>query len=291
MQTYISLIVLLLSTFLTTGCGLTSHQREAINEYSTATHALGSFAAREFPELRSSLLDLNTHDAAIHGKAKLSNLDDALDYSNITARVHAANALAHYGKVLAALAESTGGMELKTTAQSFAHSFSSLPFTQLNEKQYEALGLLVEEAGNSYIEWKKKRAIKKIVTETAPDITRICRLLRADFDRTGMRIAQSVDLAATRAKADADYAMQLPMNKTSYENSLIVADTYRKADELSQRILILNNEGVEAVEALETAQKELLRVLKDEDISLSDIKASGKKIQRLIESIKILQDD
>jgi hypothetical protein len=290
MHIHFFLILLLLSTFLS-GCGLTSYQKEAVNEYSHAAHALGSFAADEFPQLRKSLIQLNTHDVAIRGKAKLTNLDGALDYSNITARVHAANALAHYGKVLNILVGSNHGSDMHTAAHSFAHSFASLPFAQLDEEQYEALGVLVEAAGNSYIEWRKKRAIKKIATETAPDITRICRLLRADFDRTGMRIAQSVDIAAIRAKADADFVLNTSAHSDLFENRLIATHTYRHADELSQRVAILNDEGVTAVDALVNAQNELLHVLENENVSLSDIKSSGKKVQRLIESVNTLRGD
>lgn len=272
--------------FLLAGCGLTRTQQQAAIRLARASAGLGEFTATEFSGLREVTIEMNTLDVAINGKARLTDLDESLNPADVSARIGAATALSSYGRLLLALVQDTQEAELKAASDDFVSSFNRVSGKTLRDDQLEALGTTVQNIGRLFVEHKKARAVKRIVKDAQADVDKICDLLISDFNRTGLRIGQGVDVTIKRLKADADVA--LATSGVDYRSRLVAVEAYKLADSADDRLNVLGIQAVNTLEALKSANRQLVRALENDKLSTADIKALGTQIKELADAAKAL---
>jgi hypothetical protein len=268
------------------GCGLTGSQQEASARFARASADLGAFTAREFSGFRELTIEMNTRDIALDGEAKLTDLDEALDPEDLSARIGAATALSSYGRLLLALVEETQEAELKAASNNFVDSFKRVSGKKLDDSQYEALGTLVQEIGGMVVAHKKAKAVKRIVQAAEPDVDKICDLLIQDFSPTGLGVGQGVDVTYKRLKADADVALATPGR--DYRNRLIATEAFQLADDAENRLTALAPQAVKTLMTLKKANAQLADAMKNNELSIDDIKALGKEIKQLADTARAL---
>lgn len=279
-------LVILLTICVFTGCGLNAIQQEGVARFAKASAGVGDFSARELSQLREATIEMNTKDIAINGKAKLTDLDESFDADDISARISASTALSSYGKLLLALVEETQEAELKDASDQFVDSFRRVSGKNLNDEQLESLGTLVRGIGGLFIEYKKAKAVKKIVVDAKDDIDIICNLLIADFTRTELGLAQGVDVTIKRVKADADIALAMPT--VDFQSRLIAVEAYRFADDSNARLTIVGKKAIETLTALKLANSQLVATIQEDKKSISDIRTLGSKIKELADATRVL---
>jgi hypothetical protein len=268
------------------GCGLTGAQREATARFARATAGLGEYTAKEFAGLRGMTIEMNTYDIAIGGTANPNDLDESLNPDRIAARVAAATALSSYGQLLLSLVEETQEAELKAASDNFVSSFRNVSGKRLSDTQLDALGTLVQEVGGLLVERKKAIAVRRIVKDAKPDVDTVCDLLIQDFRRTGLAVAQGVDVTLKRLKGDAIVA--LATQGVDYRSRLVAAEAYRLSGDADGRLNVLGAQAAKTLTTLKAANAQLAAAMEDDRVSISDIRALGAQIKELADATRAL---
>lgn len=271
-----ALLPLLLGAF---GCGLTVAQQEAVRTFGRASTTVGEFATSELPRMRETTMALNTASVSIGGTADPGDLDGPADPNTIPTRVLAAEALTSYGRLLLALVEETQAQELQKAADEFVASAEKASESDLSDTQLQAAGKIVTAIGRRIVEYKKSRALKAIVSKYRPVIDELCDLLRLDFLKTGLRLAQGLDVAVVRLQADADIA--LADRHTPKTQRAAAAEALRMADAAGARLDIVYQDAVQSLDALKKANAQLVEALASDQLGIEDVKAFAKEAQEL----------
>ncbi len=271
-----ALLALLIGAF---GCGLTVAQQEATRKFGWASITVGEFTMSELPRMRETTMVLNTASVSIGGTADPGDLDGPADPNTIPTRVLAAEALASYGRLLVALVEETQAQELQKAADEFVASAARASESDLSDAQLQAAGRIVTAIGRRIVEYEKSRALKAIVPEYRPVIDELCDLLRLDFLKTGLRLAQGLDVAAVRLQADADIV--LADRRAPETQRAAAAEALRMADVARARTDIVYREAVQALDALKKANAQLVEALASDQFGIADVQAFAHEAQGL----------
>lgn len=274
----ICLVVLFAATV--SGCALTSTQKEATNRFAQASTEIGDFASTEFSHFRSSTIEMNTTSVILYGNANPNDLDGAFDPDVVLERVKSAQALSSYGKLLLSLVNDTQETELKEASNNFVDSFKSVSGKQLSDSQLEGLGQLVQAIGSVVVESRKADAVRKIVPSAANDVNTLCDLLINDLTpRTTTQLATGFDTTIRQLKQDTNSFLEKP-GKT-YEDRLIAISGRKKAQEENDHLVQISSQAAKTLGALKAANTQLVNALKDDSLSIEDIKALGKEANTL----------
>jgi len=271
------LLVLFIAT--SAGCALTSTQKEATNRFAQASEEIGDFSSTEFSHFRSSTIDMNTTSVILYGNAKPDDLDGAFDSDQVVERVKSAQALSSYGKLLLLLVNDTQEAELKQASNNFVDSFKSVSGKQLSDSQLEGLGQLVQAIGSVVVESRKAEAVKKIVPAAANDVNTLCDLLIKDFTPSANQLATGFDITIRQLKQDTDSFLEKPGKSAS--DRLIAIDGRKRAQEEKDHLAQISSQAVKTLEALKKANTQLVNALKDDSISIEDIRTLGKEANTL----------
>jgi hypothetical protein len=272
--------------FSLSGCGLTGTQQQATARFARASAGLGEFTAKEFSGLREVTIAMNTRNIVINGEAELKNLDESLDPDVVSVRISAATALSSYGRLLLSLVEETQGEEIKAASDDFVDSFKRVSGKTLSDQQLEALGTVVQGIGRLFVEQRKATAVKRIVKEAQPDVDHICDLLIADFNRTGLRVGQGVDVTITRLKADAKIALSTP--GVDHQRRMVAVEAFKLADDVNNRLSVLGTQAVKTLTTLKSANQQLVSAMENDESSIADIQTLGKQIKELADAARAL---
>lgn len=276
----------ILCLLLLSACGLTQGQLEATRAFSSASEKLGDAAAREIPNIRQQVVEMNATrialDSAMGTPRPAGDLDQAADLEDVAVRVKAAKLLKNYGTLLYGLASDSQKANLQKAADSLANAVDGLPedYRVAGSDALGAAGKVVAKLGLLLVESKKAEAIKEIVATYADQVKLVAGKLRDDLDtRQGGKFASQLvstqsDLATVARKAlnagtggaAAAQALVLVQNNTDRAKT-VLAQASEAADK-----------AVKAHEALEEA-------LSSNRIDLSAIKAFGTSVETLDETI------
>jgi len=174
---------------LLTGCALSARQKAAVGQFSESATTLGDVTSSQLKAMRDGTVEMTKQRLLLAGKSRDPNLGDqtSLDRGFEVSRVEtvsgAAQALAAYGKSLAALVNDSQSAELQAASRDLVASLGRVPEAKerLSDKQLEAIGTVVQEVGGLWVEWKRKEAVTTIVREARPAVDRLCDLLARDF--------------------------------------------------------------------------------------------------------------
>ncbi|MGR9074245.1 MAG: hypothetical protein ACU833_14390 [Gammaproteobacteria bacterium] len=275
----------LLSTLLIlTGCGLNPVQKEGVSRFAKASGGLGEFSAVSLSQYREATIEMNTLDNIIRSQVKTVDLDESFDVEDIAARISAATALTSYGRLLMALVENTQEAELKDASDEFVDSFRNVSGKKLNDDQLESLGILVQRLGGLFVEYKKAKAVKKIVLDTEKDVDLLCDLLIADFSRSDLGLMQGFDDTIKRLKVDADIALAEATGQGERE---LAMGAYRMAVSNEAKLNTVITQAVQTLNALKKANSQLAAALREDSNSISDIRAMGAEFKELSDAIRV----
>jgi hypothetical protein len=140
-----------------TGCGLTVHQRMAVQQFGAATTDFASVTRGEFIQSRQDVIEMN-RTRVLLGATNVEVLDDPFTLETTQARLRALDALNQYGKLLLVLLTTSSAAELQTSADDFASSLNGVQGVQLNAGQAEALGKALTLGGGLLVEHTQQAA-------------------------------------------------------------------------------------------------------------------------------------
>ncbi len=174
---------------LLTGCALSTKQKAAVSQFSDSAATLGDVTSSQLKAMRDGTVEMTKQRLLLAGRSRdpklgdQASLDRGFEVSRVETVTSAAQALAAYGKSLAALVTDSQSAELQAASRELVASLGRVPEARekLSDKQLEAIGTVVQEVGGLWIEVKRKDAVTTIVRESRPAIDRLCDLLARDF--------------------------------------------------------------------------------------------------------------
>ena len=292
----INRICLLILVVTSSGCALTSTQKEATNSFALASAYIGDFSSNEFNHFRAATIDMNVTSIAIRGNAKLlddkdrPNLDEALKPDTVIKRVRSAQALSSYGKLLLSLVNDTQEAELKQASNNFVDSFKSVSGKiKMSDSQLEGLGQLVQTIGSVLVEAKKADAVKAIVPAALADVDKLCDRLINDYSATALNVGQGFDATISNLVADASIALK--DSSQSYMDRLIAINGMKKAWEEREHLTIISVQAIETLKKLKAANSQLNLSIENDSLSINDIKAVGQDVNSLRTAITALSSE
>lgn len=283
--------VTLLLALTSVGCALSGAHVDAVRKFSLSTATVGDIAASEFVTMRNSTIEMNVARLKLDPSSSpaVGDLDEAFDVAAVEARVKAATVLKAYGELLLSLATDSQTEEIKKASDKFLSSVGSLPAgdRKLNDKQTEALGTIVTTIGGWIVEYKKAKAVRKIVGESSQQVAHLCTLLAADFDPAGQNLATGFQTTVNELRLVANDVLTGDIAAPIGGKAQAIAG-YRLAAENGERLQAVSQRASVAVKQLATAQQALVEALASKKPSLAAIKELAKQAKTLHGALKVL---
>lgn len=280
----------LLATF--AGCALTAEQRAAVSQFSGSAATLGDVTSSELIAMRDDTVKMTIERLLLGGKSKEQNLGDqtSLDRGFDVERVEtvsgATQALAAYGKSLAALVDDTQSPELKTASNEFVASLGRVPTAKehLSDAQLGAIGTAVQEVGGLWIEWKRKQAVTTIVKNSKDAVEHLCDLLVRDFDPEKGWVAKQLQVIEAPLMAEATNGLY---RGTTYDDRKTALEAFRLAHDSQMRRTQVLGRVTDAATAMKTANSALANAVANSAWSFQDIQDFAQKARSLQMAVRI----
>jgi hypothetical protein len=172
------------------GCALTARQKATVSQFSGSAAALGDVTSSQLVAMRDGAVKMTVERLLLGGKSKDPNLGDqaSLDRGFEMERVEtvsgATQALAAFGRSLAALVDNRQSAEINKACNEFIANLGRVPEVKENvtDEQLQAIGSVIGMVGGIWTDWKRKKAVTRIVTNSKDAVERLCDLLIRDFD-------------------------------------------------------------------------------------------------------------
>jgi hypothetical protein len=296
-----NILILTLLISLLTGCALTAAQKAAVDEFGDSAATLGDVTSSELAGMRNGTVQMTIERLLLGGKSKDPNLGDqeTLDRGFELARIEtvsgATQALAAYGKSLAAMVNDTQSPELKAASNEFLTSVGLVPTARqhIADQQLEAIGTAIQDVGGFWIEWKRKQAVKTIVGNSAKTIEHLCDLVIRDFN-AGDASGKGKGWVALQLQTIEDPLMGEATNAlyegATYEDRKIALDAFRLAHNSRMRRTEILGRVTAAAAAMKKANEALTHTIADSTWSFQDIQEFAQKARSLQMAVKTILD-
>ena len=290
MRRAFSLAVALL---LLTGCALSARQKAAVSQFSDSAATLGDVTSSQLKAMRDGTVEMTKQRLLLAGRSRDANLGDqtSLDRGFEVSRVEtvsgAAQALAAYGKSLAALANDSQSAELQAASHDLVASLGRVPEAKekLSDKQLEAIGTVVQEVGGLWVEWKRKEAVTTIVREVRPAVDRLCDLLARDFAPRSGWVALQLQVIEDPLIAEATNVLY---DGRSYDERKRASDAIDLVHGNRMRRTEVLQRVSDAAAAMKKANAALAQAVESSAWSAQDIQAFAERAQSLRAAVKII---
>jgi hypothetical protein len=287
-------LVLLLGTF--AGCALTAKQKAAVSQFSGSAATLGDVTSSQLIAMRDDTVKMTLERLLLGGKSKDPNLGDqtSLDRGFDVERVEtvsgATQALAAYGKSLAALVDDTQSAELKAASNEFVASLGRVPTAKehLSDEQLGAIGTAVQEVGGLWIESKRKQAVTTIVNNSKDAVEHLCDLLVRDFDPDKGWVAIQLQVIEDPLMAEATNGLY---DGQTYNDRKIALEAFRLAHDSQMRRTQVLGRVTDAATAMKKANSVLANAIANSAWSFEDIQDFAQKARSLQMAVKISVTD
>jgi len=277
-------------------CGLNVVQKRGVSSFGNAALDLGDTVSEQLPTMRNNVIEMKKLRYAIENeelpalKDRKSyqdkfNFDSGLDPDNLNERIKAVNLLSSYGSFLIAFSRETQEKELKAASNKLVESIQDFPDTSLSDDQVKGLGKVVQVSGKLFIEWKKKKAIQKIVPKVSPLIQQLCDSLEKDFNKKKTGIAHNVDIVQDRLYNESIDGLK--RGSTSVSDRLVQLEGFMLADDSLARLERTSERVLKAVSSMRKADKEIVQLVKNKSVSIEDIKLFHKNTKELVDALKV----
>ena len=278
---------------LLTGCALSARQKAAVSQFSDSAATLGDVTSSQLKAMRDGTVEMTKQRLLLAGKSRDPNLGDqtSLDRGFEVSRVEtvsgAAQALAAYGKSLAALVNDSQSAELQAASRDLVASLGRVPEAKerLSDKQLQAIGTVVQEVGGLWVESKRKEAVTTIVREARPAVDRLCDLLARDFaPRTGW-VALQLQVIEDPLIAEATNVLYDGRSYDERKRASAAIDLVH--GNRMQRTEVLKRVP-DAAAAMKQANAALAQAVESSAWSAQDIQAFAERAQSLRAAVKII---
>ena len=284
---------LAVALLLLTGCALSARQKAAVSQFSDSAATLGDVTSSQLKAMRDGTVEMTKQRLLLAGRSRDANLGDqtSLDRGFEVSRVEtvsgAAQALAAYGKSLAALVNDSQSAELQAASHDLVASLGRVPEAKekLSDKQLEAIGTVVQEVGGLWVDWKRKEAVTTIVREARPVVDRLCDLLARDFaPRTGW-VALQLQVIEDPLVAEATNVLY---DGRSYDERKRASDAIDLVHGNRMRRTEVLKRVSDAAAAMKKANAALVQAVESSAWSAQDIQAFAERAQALRAAVKII---
>ncbi|PYM75504.1 MAG: hypothetical protein DME03_10800 [Candidatus Rokuibacteriota bacterium] len=216
-----------------------------------------------------------------------ASLDRGFEVSRVETVTSAAQALAAYGKSLAALVTDSQSAELQAASRELVASLGRVPEAKekLSDKQLEAIGTVVQEVGGLWIDVKRKEAVTTIVRESRQAIDRLCDLLARDFAPGTGWVALQLQVIEDPLIADATNVLY---DGRSYDERKRASDAIDLVHGNRMRRTEVLQHVTDAATAMKKANGALAQAVEDSTWSAQDIQAFAERAQSLRAAVKII---
>jgi hypothetical protein len=278
---------------LLTGCALSARQKAAVSQFSDSAAVLGDVTSSQLKAMRDGTVEMTKQRLLLAGRSRDPNLGDqtSLDRGFEVSRVEtvsgAAQALAAYGKSLAALVNDSQSAELQAASRDLVASLGRVPEAKekLSDKQLEAIGTVVQEVGGLWVEWKRKEAVTTIVREARPAVDRLCDLLARDFAPGTGWVALQLQVIEDPLIAEATNVLydgrSFDERKRASDAIDLVHGNRMRRTEVLKRV-------TDAAAAMKKANAALAQAVESSAWSAQDIQAFAERAQSLRAAVKII---
>jgi hypothetical protein len=278
---------------LLTGCALSARQKAAVGQFSESAATLGDVTSSQLKAMRDGTVEMTKQRLLLAGKSRDPNLGDqtSLDRGFEVSRVEtvssAAQALAAYGKSLAALVNDSQSAELQAASRDLVASLGRVPEAKerLSDKQLEAIGTVVQEVGGLWIEWKRQEAVTTIVREARPAVDRLCDLLARDFASGTGWVALQLQVIEDPLIAEATNVLY---DGRSYDERKRASDAIDLVHGNRMRRTEVLKRVTDAAAAMKKANAALGQAVESSSWSAQDIQAFAERAQSLRAAVKII---
>lgn len=276
-------VFLLVVALVVSGCAMTSLQKEQVAQFGKATEAMGEFAEKEFPTVRSEIVEMNTWGLIleVNNNDPKINLDRPISPESAAKRLAAAKALGSYGSLLNELATADRTEPIKKKAQDLVDTFDAALDQGLSDEQRGVATVLITSLGKMFMEKKKKDAVKAISAAYAEPVKYLADLLSVDFAAAGdgflggyTAVAGQLENRAIGILTGGQYPALADRERAV--NALISARYAKK------RAALVEMTAQKAIADLKEAQDGVVEVMKQDKYRSEDIKAFAKSIQQLL---------
>jgi len=286
----VSLAVALL---LLTGCALSTKQKAAVSQFSDSAATLGDVTSSQLKAMRDGTVEMTKQRLLLAGRSRdpklgdQASLDRGFEVSRVETVTGAAQALAAYGKSLAALVTDSQSAELQAASRELVASLGRVPEAKekLSDKQLEAIGTVVQEVGGLWIEVKRKEAVTTIVRESRPAIDRLCDLLARDFAPGTGWVALQLQVIEDPLIAEATNVLY---DGRSYDERKRASDAIELVHDNRMRRTEVLKRVTDAATAMKKANEALAQAVEDSTWSAQDIQAFAERAQSLRAAVKII---
>jgi hypothetical protein len=278
---------------LLTGCALSARQKAAVSQFSDSAATLGDVTSSQLKAMRDGTVAMTKQRLLLAGETRDPNLADqtSLDRGFEVNRVEtvsgAAQALAAYGKSLAALVNDSQSAELQAASRDLVASLGRVPEAKekLSDKQLEAIGTAVQEVGGLWVEWKRKEAVTTIVREARPAVDRLCDLLARDFAPGTGWVALQLQVIEDPLIAEATNVLY---DGRSYDERKRASDAIDLVHGNRMRRTEVLKRVTDAAVAMKKANAALAQAVEDSAWSAQDIQAFAERAESLRAAVKII---
>jgi len=279
----------LMAVLVLAGCGLTHVQKDAISQFSQTSSAFGKNVSTQLTDARNTVIEARKR-ILILNPTKLTerdNIDGALTPTNLSVRVRAAEALQAYGDLLQAIVNDTQQQELADASNTFTISLRSLdPQNKtISDDQLTAIGDLVQGIGGILVEYKKMKALKKLIPATQAQVAEIAELFKKEFKSDGP-FAVYVNGQGLLLVTAMDPLLDHPQG--SVADRTMVAESFQQGIEIKRKSDSIYPQIATAADTLVTSHQSLVNALEHETFEMKDLTAFSKTVQDILAKTKIL---
>ena len=276
-----------------TACALSARQKAAVSQFSDSAATLGDVTSSQLKAMRDGTVEMTKQRLLLAGRSRDANLGDqtSLDRGFEVSRVEtvsgAAQALAAYGKSLAALVNDSQSAELQAASHDLVASLGRVPEAKekLSDKQLEAIGTVVQEVGGLWVEWKRKEAVTTIVREARPAVDRLCDVLARDFAPGTGWVALQLQVIEDPLIAEATNVLY---DGRSYDERKRASDAIDLVHGNRMRRTEVLKRVTDAAAAMKKANAALAQAVESSAWSAQDIQAFAERAQSLRAAVKII---
>lgn len=275
-------------TILLYGCGLSVHQRAAVQKFSAATIDFADLTSSELVKSRTDVLEMNKLRLQLKDDTiKPTQMDEHFTVDRVKARVDAVGALKEYAELLHTLVTTSQEAQLRNAADSFVASLRKVQGVSLSDEKAGAVGAVVQEIGGFVVEYMRAKAVRDVVTAVHPTILQVLELVRRDFDPSSDHWSLGYDKVIVAL----DGAVGLvPGGPGAAANAALVGEAQALSAKNRGRFRSIAEQVSKTALALRDAQVNLRYTLQTTEVTIEDINTFASRIDDFVKVYRILRD-
>ena len=278
---------LVLACVVLAGCGLSTHQRVAVETFSAATLDFASVSSSELVKTRTDVLEMNALRVELDDDTvDRTRMDEPFDVDRVKRRLDALAALERYATLLQTLVTSSEGASLERASDSFVGSLRKVEGVGLSDAKAAAISAAVQRVGGLLVEEMRARAVREVVLQAEPAVLQVIGLVERDFDPAAEHWSLGYDVVASSL----DGAAALAARATRAHDAALVGEARVLAQRNRERFAAVAAQVKDAAAGIRAAQANLVQVVQSRDADSTDIERFAGEVEDFVQIYAILRD-